>query len=421
MELLMVLAKEWGNLFIRKLQFINMKSLNILHCTHNIGRASTGIGNIAMSLASTHYKLGHDVKIWCLDEISNIKWAADAFDFQIKNIQSFPILGPKNLWFSLKLNQIAKGERKRSFNIVHQHGIWTGLSYATEILHQNGVYSIVAPHGALQKWALRKSQWKKRIALAFYEEKNLRSASCLHATGENEIRDFRDFGLSNPIAFIPNGISSEWLSSQGNAEVFRHQFNIPDGKKVLLFLSRITPKKGLPMLFDAIKNVQNFFSEWQLVIAGVEEFGHLDEIKKIVDHRSLQNSVSFVGPLFGQNKRDAFSASDLFILPSYSEGAPIVILEALAAGVPVIATHASPWQSLETYGCGWWPDISATSISEALRSAVNQSPEQLKIMGQRGKELVSAEYTWNKSAQKLIELYEWLLGRRERPSFVLID
>jgi glycosyltransferase involved in cell wall biosynthesis len=309
-----------------------------------------------------------------------------------------------------------------NISVLHLHALWTGLSRIPNQLRENySIPTIITPHGSLQKWALKKSRWKKNIALALYERSNLRNATCFHAVGENEIADIRDFGLPNPIAVIPNGISTYWLNSAGNGATFRQQYNIAPDRRILLFLSRVTPIKGLPMLLDAIGRMSDAFTDWCLVIAGADEFGHQAELEAVIQQQSLNSSVIMAGPIWGQEKRDAFAAADLFVLPSHSEGAPMVILEALGAGVPVLATKASPWPQLELFGCGWWADISTNSIVEALRDALDRSSDQLSQMGQRGKALVAARYTWAKSAVMTIELYEWLLHRRERPNFVVVD
>ena len=210
-------------------------------------------------------------------------------------------------------------------SVVHQHALWTGISRVTNQLRHRGIPTIIAPHSSLDKWAVKKSWWKKRIALQMFEWNNLRTAFCLHACSAKEIAGFRDFGLKNPIAVIPNGISDSWLKCEGIAANFRKQFNVSADRRVLLFLSRVTPKKGLPMLLEAFSENREKFSDWILVIAGADEFGHLIAVKDIIEKKGLQQSVIVVGPLHGQIKRDAFSAAELFVLPSYSEGAPIVI------------------------------------------------------------------------------------------------
>jgi len=396
--------------------------MNILHNIYSVGPGSFGLGPVALNLAREQGRLGYDSRIWCLDSEEDRRWAARTCALSEAYIQSFTSSWPALLRYSWAMEKAAKGANGKNVHVVHQHGIWQGISRTTNILRRrHGIPSVVTPHGSLEKWALKKSRWKKRFALAFYEGGNLHGASCIHTVAEPEIADCRNFGLKNPIALIPNGISQSWLDSVGVAERFREKFKKTTDLRILLFLSRITPKKGLPMLLHAIHSLKDDFSDWVLVIAGADEFGHKSEVESVIIKYGLQESVVFAGPLFDYTKRDAFAAADLFILPSYSEGAPIVILESLAAGVPVIATKASPWKDLETFQCGWLTEIDQNALTETLEEALGKGSEELDRMGNRGKELVARNYTWRRSAQMTIELYDWLFGRRGRPEFVIMD
>jgi glycosyltransferase involved in cell wall biosynthesis len=396
--------------------------MNILHNTSGVGQKSFGVGSVALNLAREQLKSGCNVQIWCHSSEGDISWANKAAGFEAGRITGFPLLWPKQLHMSTKMETAAKNFFHLTIDIIHQHSLWTGVSRTTNIFRKNfGIPSVIAPHGTLSSWALNRSRWKKKIALVAYEGHNLHNASCLHATAENEVNDFRDFGLTNPIALIRNGASEQSLQASGNEERFRVQFQIPKGKRILFFLSRITPKKGLPMLIEAIKLITEEWSDWLLVIAGTDEFGHKREIEELVNSCRLTEKVKFLGPLFDQDKLDGFAAADLFILPSYSEGSPIVILEALAAGVPVIATKACPWENLATYNCGWWIDINAVAIKASLLRAAKLTPSQLREKGQLGKDMVTSYYAWNKLSEDTVALYEWLLGAGEKPEFVLLD
>jgi poly(glycerol-phosphate) alpha-glucosyltransferase len=277
---------------------------------------------------------------------------------------------------------------------------------------------VIAPHGSLSPWALRRSRWKKALALAAYERSNLRNASCLHALSLVEAQEFRDFGLDNPIAVVPNGISAEWLCSVGDAQRFRRTFAVASGARILLFLSRITPKKGLPLLIESIKTNAQAFAGWVLLIAGVDEFDHQCKLEALVDQYGLLDSVRFIGPLYGDTKRDAFSAADAFVLPSHSEGWPMVVLEALGAGVPVFTTTAIPFPELLEHRAGWIVEPSLDSIGASLPDLLLRSSAELREMGTRGRALVTSRLTWDAAATQLSAVYLWLLGRGRQPDCV---
>lgn len=393
--------------------------MNILHLTNFVGKRSFGIGPIVLGLASSQQVLGHHVSIYSVDAESEARELETAYHLRAGTIQTFPILGPSRLACSPQMEQHVLAHAAE-YDVVHTHGIWT---YTSRVVNRwrahKGGPTVVTPHGSLDAWALKRSRWKKRLALWLYERENLHRASCLHALSQREVEGFRAYGLANPIAIIPNGISEDWLASTGDASRFRDKFDLTTEMRVMLFLSRITPKKGLPMLLQAMASLQQQLGDWKLVIAGVDEFGHQPEVEALVRQLGLQPYVQFVGPLYGQDKRDAFAAAELFVLPSHSEGAPVVILEALGAGVPVLTTQASPWQELVTHQCGWWTEISQDAIADALHDAFQQSPATLRAMGARGKQLIRARYTWTFIAQMTIELYIWLLGLASRPSFVI--
>lgn len=394
--------------------------MDIIHTTPRIGPYSFGLGPVAINLVNEQSHLGINAAIWCVDNDNSLKWVSETSGLPLSCMRNFRKNGPGGLSLSFDMERAARLNFEGDL-VLHQHGIWSGLSRVATIFHEKNAATVIAPHGSLEEWALKRHKWKKRLVLAICERNNLRNASCLHACSELEIAGFRDFGLTNPIAIIPNGISSSWLESSGNAEDFRTKYNIPTNKRIFLYLSRITPVKGLPVLMESLNLVRQNLADWLLVIAGADEFDHKAEVLETIKKLNLKDHIRFVGMLVDKTKRDAFAASELFVLPTKREAAPVVVLEALGAGVPVLTTKGAPWGSLPKYGCGWWTDVDSSAIAEALKDAVSYSPAHLKQMGQRGKDLVAAEYTWTKSAQMTIELYEWLLGRKERPGFVIID
>lgn len=391
----------------------------ILHLVSSVGRTSFGIGPIVLNLTASQQALGHTVKIWCFDAPPETHHLESNHALAAETICSFSILGPERLGYSPDMERAIVEEGLR-FEIIHQHGIWTGVSRALNRWRgRTARPTVIAPHGSLEPWALKRSHWKKRLALALYENKNLHEVSCMHALSQQEATDFRAFGLCGSVGIIPNGVPEGWMSQRHDPARFRLQHGLPDSIRIMLFLGRITPKKGLPMLLRAMYRNREQLTDWKLVIAGVDEFDHKREVQAMVQTLELQSYVQFIGPQFDQDKRDAFSAADIFVLPSHSEGAPVVILEALGAAIPVLTTKGCPWEELIRHQCGWWTEVSEDAISAALQDVLQQLPSALRMMGQRGKNLVSEKYTWSHITRDTLTLYDWLLDGGEKPAFMV--
>ena len=254
----------------------------------------------------------------------------------------------------------------------------------------------------LEPWARRHRRWKKTLAWAAFQRRDLHAAAALHATAASEASHLRDLGLRQPIAVIPNGVTvPEDTAAHDNEER-----GLP---RRALFLSRLHPKKGLPLLLDAWAAVAP--SRWELVIAGPDEGGHLADLEGQVERLGLQG-VHFKGPVPDTEKWDLYRSSDLFVLPTYSENFGVVVAEALAAGVPVLTTTGAPWSDLVDRRCGWWVGPALEPLRDALQVATGASDTERCAMGLRGRALVEEHYAWGSIAEHMLEVYEWLLGRR---------
>jgi glycosyltransferase involved in cell wall biosynthesis len=366
--------------------------------------------------------MGWNSQVWCADEEDEVRWATGVHGTPAGLVRRFPRFGPRFLAYAPGLEKFASGPDGQLVSILHQHGIWTALSHVTVGWHS--AYqrpTVIAAHGSLNAWALRRSRLKKRLAWLVYEGRNMRTAASLHATSEAELKNYRDFGLRNPVAVIGNGITGAWLDSTGDGSRFRLKHSIPEDRRLLFFLSRITPQKGLPLLLDALAGVRRELRDWLLIIAGLDEFGHEQQLRSQADALGIAAQVRFMGPLYGQEKRDAMDACDLLVLPTYSEGSPMIVLDALGAGVPVLTTHGASWEDLLRYDCGWWVEISAAALRDVLLDIARMTRDELRAMGARGKDLVRSRYSWEASARQTFMLYEWLLGRADAPDFVVME
>ena len=312
----------------------------------------------------------------------------------------------------------------REVDLIHGHGLWEPTNWVTGLVARYVKRPLViSPRGSLEPLRLEHSAWKKKAAGIFFDNSCLRYASCIHACSDMEYESIRSYGLKNPVAVIPNGVSYTFTPVE--KDIYRNRFfcRYPEvnGKKVLLFLSRLSWEKGLPLLAEAWARTAPQFVDWHLVIAGSGTVHYENEMKSHFEERNLSKCVTWTGLLRGSDKLDAFAAADLFILPTHSENFGIAIAEALALGVPTITTHGAPWNELLSHKCGWWVPIDVENITTALHQALSMPDEELKSMGARGKDLISNKYTWPAIASQMGDVYRWLLGQGDKPFCVNLN
>ena len=305
---------------------------------------------------------------------------------------------------------------KHPITLLHQHGIWLRSSHSTtSFAGKKNIPLVLSPRGMLEPWAMQNNRLKKSIAWALYQKSDLKKATAFHATALSEAESIRRLGFKQPIAVIPNGVElTSSMSCIGSEQLSSAQ---KPGRKTALFLSRIHPKKGLPMLLDAWKAVGP--KDWDLIIAGNDDGGHVQSLLTKIEALGLSQQVKYVGSIYGEAKLEAYQNADLFILPSFSENFGIVVAEALSYKLPVLTTKGCPWQELETENCGWWVDPTPKGIESGLINAFSTSDSRLVSMGESGQKLIKKNYQWKGIAERMLAFYSWLLSGGEKPKFVL--
>jgi glycosyltransferase involved in cell wall biosynthesis len=312
--------------------------------------------------------------------------------------------------------------QKGNFDIIHNHGLWLYSNYlARRVAEGYNVPLVLSPHGMLEPYGLHRSSFKKNIARLVYENRNLSCAACIHATSDQEAQNIRDLGLKNPIAVIPIGLAiDEYSNTPASGAAVDDKWIELKNKKILLFMSRIHPKKGLINLIESWSKLSNLFPDWHLVIAGPDEGNHLRDVQAAVDAGNVSIRTTFTGPVYGKLKKDLLSVCDLFVLPTFSENFGIVITEALASAKPVITTKAAPWGTLIQDECGWWIDIGVEPLTSALKDAMSRTDAERSEMGRRGRLLVESQFSWPQITEQMLSVYEWVSNGGAPPECVMI-
>ncbi len=391
------------------------KSLHIAAMLTSVSREAGGLFASVRALTRTIVAEGEATKVSVFG-VSDGSTKADNAAWAPLSPFAAHRIGPRTISYAPRL---APALNATGADILHLHGIW---QYPSLVAFRWGQRTkrpvVVSPHGMLDPWALKNGKWKKRLALALFERANLDRAACLHALTPDELASFRLLNLQNPVAVIANGVDLA-----GDAPPPRPSKLANEPRRIALFMGRIHPKKGLSETLEAWARAMALRpalrANWVLVVAGWDDGGWLEGLRRQAGALGLNGDVKFVGPVTGAAKEAMLHHAAAFILASHSEGLPMTVLEAWAHGVPVLMTRACNLPVGFVAGAAVEitvePEAMAVSLVEALES------DALPLMGEAGRRLVAAQFSSAVIGQSMKAVYRWLAGRGPRPDCVVMD
>lgn len=298
--------------------------------------------------------------------------------------------------------------RNSNCDLYHIQGLWQYPAYITaKTARRKTKPYVITLRGMLYPQALENSATLKKIFLKLFQYRDLMQAACIHTTCEEEMIHLRDMGITAPVAIIPNPINY----TQGKTDY------VPSDKIRVGFLGRLHKRKNVDRLLCAWADLGNQTPNCELVIIGGGEDMYMDFLRNEVARLSLDN-VLFTGFLSGQAKQQALGSLSYLAVPSDFENFGNIITEALAIGVPVIASKGTPWQELNKYDCGWWIDNDIDTLTDTLQKAIALPETMRKEMGERGKKLIEENYTVEIVASKMKMVYDWILNKGVKPDFI---
>jgi len=307
----------------------------------------------------------------------------------------------------------------RSAEVAHLHGLWQPQTRrGGRLARQAGVPYLIAAHGMAEPWALRHKYWKKRLYLAMVEAKNLRQASCLHALSRPEIGHLRTIAPWTPVCFVPNGVDLAFADDLPARSVLEEERPELIGKFVLLFYARLHVKKGLDLLAEAMRRIADDRPDLHLLLAGNDD-GAWTPFRDRMDQLGLGARLTYLGHVAGERARQVWAAADAFVLPSFSEGFSMAVLEALACRVPSLVTTACHFPELAEADGAVVVTPDADGVTRGLRDLLDRSPDQRAALAHNGRRLVEDHYTWDRQADKLAAVYRWLSGGGTPPDVVV--
>lgn len=302
----------------------------------------------------------------------------------------------------------------KEYDLLHIHALFSYPSTsAMMIARLKGVPYILMPHGLLCQWSLRQSFLKKKFFFNLFEHANIQGSRALHFTTRQEQEEVKSVVQNSDSYITPLGLNI--LPSIPDAHQKLCQiYQISDSVPIILFLSRFHRKKGLEALIDSLGHLKG--TPFNLLLAGSGPADYVKSLKDRVQNVGISNKTQFVGFVSGYQKQLLLQGSDIFTLTSFSENFGIAVLEAMASGLPVIVTPGVALSDIVTKNqLGFVPDLSTQEITAAI-SRFLQNPDEAKQMGKRARKFIQENYTWDKIATDLIEVYQAILANQPLPS-----
>ena len=386
--------------------------MKVLLVINALGDVYGGISKVAIELSEVIGKLGISVDLVTTNANGRVVVDEPLFTWIKKKeyrVQYFPYWDVFDYKFSPSLT-FWLFQNASNYDLVHTHGIFSYpvLSAYWACNNSNTPY-IVSPHGMLEPWALAYKSNKKKMYFSFLEKPALNKAAAIHMMASTEAANVRNLNLKVPLFTLPNGIHRIDFNSLPNPDIFYQRFPETRNKKLIIFLGRIDPKKGLDLLAKAFTKAHQVFPDTQLIVAGQDNTGFLPIAQSYFEEAGCSEAVTFTGMLTGEMKYAALAAANIYVAPSYSEGFSMSVLEGMASGLPCTITTGCNFP--EAKDVAKIVEIDAESIADALIDLL-QDPMRAKDMGDRARQFILGNYTWDKIALNMASVYEDIVYKK---------
>ena len=276
------------------------------------------------------------------------------------------------------------------YNLVHVHGLWhLGAYPASKLAMKKNIPYIISPHGMLEPDAMNRSKLKKQLFWKAGYAQVFKRANAIHCTAKNEISSTLRVEPTANTFLVPNGVNLPMTTYK----------KIPNQ---LLFIGRVHPKKGIDRLIEAFASLEN--SELKLIVAGTGDKTYESEIKELIQSQQLTNQIKLIGFVDGDQKQKLLAESQIVCVPSFSEGMPLVSLETMASGTPLLITKPSNVPEVSEYDCGLeLENNEPKTIAEGIEVLLNSD---LSKKAENAVNLVRSKFLWNKVARSLFDEYQ---------------
>jgi glycosyltransferase involved in cell wall biosynthesis len=321
------------------------------------------------------------------------------------DVRLFPARRPRRLAFSPELWR-ALHEHAGEYDVVHIHSLFLFPQFAAyRSARAAGVPYVVSPRGALDPHLRRRSRAVKAINDVLWQRDMLQGAARLHVTSDEEARLLSDVAPGVPRAVAPNGIRWRDFQELPDGREFRSRSLQGHDGPVVMYLGRLSHKKGLDVLIRAFAMVRRDVPEARLAIVGPDDEGLTPGLAALARREGVAGAVTFAGMLRGRDKLAALAAADVWALPSHSENFGVAVAEALAAGrAVVVAPGVNIAREIEGAAAGVVCDLSAAAFAGSIVSLLWDEEKRARLGASA--RAFARRYDWSHVGPQLAQMYE---------------
>jgi glycosyltransferase involved in cell wall biosynthesis len=377
----------------------------IVFVVSSISRSGGGVAEAVRLLAQAVHGQSTGLEVMTLEDRY---YREDLRNWPPLLVRAFTLIGTSRYGFSPGL---LFALLRSDADIAHVHGVWTFECFAVYLWAMlKGKPYIVTPHGMLEAWVRKRSPVLKRIVSLLYQNRFLRRAALFHLLTERERVDVADFACDRRVRVVPNYVEP-FEPPRDPPGWWHKEF---EGRDVYLFFGRIHEKKGCVELcaaWDRLCSADAAFRDRSVLVFG----GWIDGMQgfedRVAELHARYGNVVFTGPQYGECKRRSFAVATFFLLPSKSEGLPIAILEAWAAGKPVLMSRECNLQIGFETGAALEIGFDEEGIRNGLMSASSMARQQRLEMARAARTLSAERYSVQAVASDMMALYRDALTR----------
>ncbi|MGJ3253262.1 MAG: hormogonium polysaccharide biosynthesis glycosyltransferase HpsP [Elainellaceae cyanobacterium] len=315
--------------------------------------------------------------------------------------------------FSLGLFQWLTRHAKE-YDIAHIHALFSPVSsLSAAIARSHALPYILRPLGTLDPADLRKKRRLKQLYATALERPNLAGAAAIHFTSKQEATISERFGLKTHDWVLPLGVDLPNVLPDPQSVLTKAGISISPHRPLILFMSRIDPKKGLDLLIPALETCFTDGHDFQVVFAGSnpQDPAYEDFIRHSIQSSPLATRTTITGFVSGECKAALLQRADVFVLPSYYENFGIAVAEAMAAKTPVlISDQVHIYPDVQRGDAGWICECTPSSLADQLKIALSSADERQR-KGANAQQYAQAHYGWRAIARQAVQRYHMILEK----------